>query len=137
MYSRVEFWRTPADTVAPWLAAPPAHGFRAASALDRGHVAPIRCRVPAIDVQAIEMRNAAANTAHTYFRQNLKLALPPGSSDQLVEERLRLTFAVLHGTAVMLINHPGVYGLSKDAALAQLEGAFDIFLRAPAASPEA
>jgi len=93
--------------------------------------------VPAIDVQAIEMRNAAANTAHTYFRQNLKLALPPGSSDQLVEERLRLTFAVLHGTAVMLINHPGVYGLSKDAALAQLEGAFDIFLRAPAASPEA
>lgn len=53
VYSRVEFWRTPADTVAPWLAAPPAHGFRAASVLDRGQVAPIRCRVPAIDVRAL------------------------------------------------------------------------------------
>ena len=88
--------------------------------------------VPAIDSQAIEMRNAAANTAITYFRQNLKLALPPGSSDQLVEERLHMIFAVLHGTALMLINHPGAYRLSEDAALVQLDTAFDIFLKASA-----
>jgi AcrR family transcriptional regulator len=88
--------------------------------------------VPAIDAQAIEMRNAAANPAIAYFRQNLKQALPPGSSDQLVEERLHQIFAVLHGTTVMLINHPRVYRLSRETAIAQLEAAFDIFLKTPA-----
>ena len=106
-------------------------------ALENPHHYRLTFLVPAIDVQAIEMRNAAANTAITYFRQNLKLALPPGSSDQLVEERLHLTFAVLHGTAVMLLNHPGAYSLSEEAALEQLEAAFDIFLKAPAPRHEA
>jgi AcrR family transcriptional regulator len=88
--------------------------------------------VPAIDAQAIEMRNAAANPAIAYFRQTLKLAMPPGSSEELVEERLHQIFAILHGTTVMLINHSRVYRLSKNAALARLESAFDIFLKAPA-----
>lgn len=87
--------------------------------------------VPAIDAQAIEMRNAAANPAIAYFRQNLKLALPSGTSDQLVEERLHQILAVQHGITVMLINNPRVYRINRETALAELEAAFDIFLKAP------
>lgn len=87
--------------------------------------------VPAIDAEAIEMRNSAAALAADYFRQNLRLALASGSSDQLVEERLRQIIAVLHGTTVMLINNPSLYRINKETALAQLESAFDIFLEAP------
>ena len=87
--------------------------------------------VPAIDTQAIEMRNAAASPAIAYFRENLKLALPRGASDQLVEERLHQVFAVLHGITVMLVNHARVYHLTRDTALEQLDAAFDMFLSAP------
>ena len=91
---------------------------------------------PTIDAQALEMRNAAASPALSYFRQNLKQALPPGSSDELVEERLHQILACLHGMTVMLITHPRAYHLSKEAALQQLEAAFHIFLTAPAATPK-
>ncbi len=87
--------------------------------------------VPAIDAQAQEMRNDAASSAIAYFRQNLRLALPRHTPECLVEERLHQIFAVLHGTTVMLINHARVYHLSRDAALRQLDTAFDIFLKAP------
>lgn len=85
---------------------------------------------PTTDEQDMEMRNAAANSAISYFRQNLKLALPRGSSDQLVEERLHQILATLHGITIMLITHPRTYNLTRDAALRQLESAFDIFLNA-------
>ena len=87
--------------------------------------------VPAIDAQAIDMRHEAASPAISYFRQNLKLALPRGTSDELVEERLRQIFAVLHGTTVMVINHARIYHLNQDSALRQLNTAFDIFLNTP------
>lgn len=87
--------------------------------------------VPAVDEKGLEMRHAAANPAISYFRQNLRLALPRGSSDRLVEERLHQILASLHGTTVMLITHPRAYMLTREAALQQLESAFDIFLNAP------
>lgn len=86
----------------------------------------------AVEVPGQEMRNATANPAISYFRKNLKLALPPGTSDELVEERLHQILACLHGTTIMLITHPRAYRLSKEAALRQLEAAFNIFLNAPA-----
>lgn len=86
---------------------------------------------PTIDAQALEMRNAAADPAISYFRQNLKLALPAGSSDELVEARLHQILACLHGMTIMLITHPRAYRLSKDAALRQLDAAFEIFITAP------
>jgi AcrR family transcriptional regulator len=89
---------------------------------------------PTIDAQSIEMRNSAANPAISYFRQNLKLALPAGSSEELVEERLHQILACLHGMTIMLITHPRSYRLSKEAALRQLEAAFNIFLAAPASA---
>ncbi|MDR3735127.1 MAG: TetR/AcrR family transcriptional regulator [Acidobacteriaceae bacterium] len=88
---------------------------------------------PTIDTQSMEMRNSAASPAISYFRQNLKLALPAGSSDELVEERLHQILACLHGMTIMLITHPRSYRLSKEAALRQLETAFNIFLTTPAA----
>jgi AcrR family transcriptional regulator len=86
---------------------------------------------PALDELGLEMRHAAANPAISYFRKNLKLALPPGCSDKLVEERLHQILATLHGMTVMLITHPRAYKLSRDAALRQLDSAFEIFLNAP------
>ncbi|MDR3726371.1 MAG: TetR/AcrR family transcriptional regulator [Terracidiphilus sp.] len=86
---------------------------------------------PTVDEQGLEMRHAAANPAISYFRDNLKLALPAGSSDQLVEERLHQILATLHGMTIMLITHPRAYRLTRDAALRQLNSAFDIFLNAP------
>lgn len=86
--------------------------------------------VPALDEQGLEMRYAAANPAISYFRENLRLALPNGSGDHLVEERLHQILATLHGMTIMLITHPRTYRLTKDAALRQLESAFDIFLNA-------
>ena len=82
--------------------------------------------VPAIDARAVEMRNDAANPAIAYFRQNIRLALPADTSDELVEERLHQIFAALHGTTVMLINNPRVYRINRETALTQLEAAFDI-----------
>lgn len=87
--------------------------------------------VPTVDAQAQEMRNAAANPAISYFRENLRLALPPGNSDLLVEERLHQILATLHGITIMLITHPRAYRMTREAALRQLESAFDIFLSAP------
>jgi hypothetical protein len=48
-----------------------------------------------------------------------------------VEERLHQILATLHGMTIMLITHPRAYKLTRDAALRQLESAFDIFLNAP------
>ncbi len=87
--------------------------------------------VPSLDEQGLEMRHAAANPAIAYFRENLKLALPSGSSGKLVEERLHQILASLHGMTIMLITHPEAYRLTRDAALRQLDSAFDIFLNAP------
>jgi AcrR family transcriptional regulator len=87
--------------------------------------------VPAVDEQGLEMRHTAANPAISYFRKNLKLALPAGSSDRLVEERLHQILASLHGMTVMLITNPRAYRLTRESAIRQLESAFDIFLNAP------
>jgi hypothetical protein len=48
-----------------------------------------------------------------------------------VEERLHQILASLHGMTIMLITHPRAYKLTRDAALWQLESAFEIFLNAP------
>lgn len=88
-----------------------------------------------LDEQAVEMRHAAANPAISYFRHNLKLALPSGTSDQVVEERLHQILASLHGMTVMLITNPRAYRLTREAALRQLESAFDIFLNVPYSQP--
>ena len=88
--------------------------------------------VPAIDARAVEMRNDAASPAIGYFRQNLKLALPAGASEEIIEERLHQILANLHGTTVMLINNPHVYRINRETALTELEAAFEIFLNASA-----
>jgi AcrR family transcriptional regulator len=85
--------------------------------------------VSSFDPQSAEIREAVANPAISYFRQNLKLALPPDTPDELVEERLHQILAVLHGMTIMLIAHPRAYGLTKESALRQLESAFDLFLQ--------
>ncbi len=85
--------------------------------------------VPTLDPQAGEIREAVANPAISYFRQTLKLALPEGTSDELVEERLHQILATLHGMTIMLIAHPRAYGITKESALRQLESAFELFLK--------
>jgi AcrR family transcriptional regulator len=74
------------------------------------------------------VREGGTNPAFSYFRQTLKLALPAGTSAELVEERLHQILALLHGMTVMLITRPRSYGLTKENALRQFELAFDILL---------
>jgi AcrR family transcriptional regulator len=78
--------------------------------------------------EAGAVRKAVANPAISYFRQTLQLALPAGTSAELVEERLHQILATLHGMTIMLIAHPHVYGLTKDKALQQFESAFRLLV---------
>jgi AcrR family transcriptional regulator len=87
--------------------------------------------VPTFAPKAGEIREAVANPAISYFRQTLKLALPAGTSDERVEERLHQILATLHGMTIMLIAHPRAYGLTKETALRQLDSAFELFLKEP------
>jgi AcrR family transcriptional regulator len=88
--------------------------------------------VPTVDAQAAKVRTEVANPAISYFRQNLRLALPPETPDRLVEERLHQILATLHGMTIMLITHPHAYGVTRGLVLRELESAFDILLKAPA-----
>lgn len=63
-----------------------------------------------------------------YFRQRLRVALPPDASDAATEERLHQILACLHGMAVMLITQPGAYGLTMRRARKELKSAFDRIL---------
>jgi AcrR family transcriptional regulator len=80
------------------------------------------------DPDAGAVREAVANPAISYFRQTLKLALPPDASAELVEERLHQILATLHGMTIMLIAHPRVYGLTREMALRQFESAFRLLI---------
>jgi AcrR family transcriptional regulator len=84
--------------------------------------------MPTHDLDTDGVREAGTNPAISYFRQTLKLALPPGTSAELVEERLHQILALLHGMTVMLITRPRSYGLTRENALRQFELAFDILL---------
>jgi AcrR family transcriptional regulator len=75
-----------------------------------------------------ELRSKVANPALTYFRNNLRLALPPGTPDAVVEERLHQLLACQHGMAVLLITYPHVYKITKEAALRELESVFELLL---------
>jgi AcrR family transcriptional regulator len=84
--------------------------------------------MPTHDPGAGAAREAVANPAISYFRQTLKLLLPPGTSAELVEERLHQILATLHGMTIMLIAHPHVYGLTREMALRQFESAFRLLV---------
>jgi AcrR family transcriptional regulator len=77
-----------------------------------------------------ELRTKVADPALTYFRENLRQALPPHTPDAVVEARLHQLLACQHGMAVLLITHPHVYKISKEAALRELESLFELLLTA-------
>jgi AcrR family transcriptional regulator len=80
--------------------------------------------------QGQELRTKIANPAMAYFRKNLRLALPPGTPETVVDERLHQLLACQHGMAVLLITHPHVYKITKEAALRELESVFELLLAA-------
>jgi AcrR family transcriptional regulator len=51
------------------------------------------------------------------LRSIVKSALPEETSSRLIGERVRQMLATLHGTAALLIAHPGAYGLTKPKAI--------------------
>jgi AcrR family transcriptional regulator len=51
------------------------------------------------------------------LRTIVKSALPEETSSRLIGERVRQMLATLHGTAALLIAHPGAYGLTKPKAI--------------------
>lgn len=83
------------------------------------------------DEKAQKMRSEVAEPAISYVRRNLKEALPPDSSDTLVERRLHELLATLHGLAVMLITYPKVYKLTRETALKRMDDALELFLSGP------
>jgi AcrR family transcriptional regulator len=85
---------------------------------------------PAANEQGRALRAKVADPALSYFRKNLCLSLPPGTPEAIVDERLHQLIACMHGMAVLLITHPHVYKISKDAALRELEYIFDLLLKA-------
>jgi len=80
---------------------------------------------PAADKQAQDLRIKITKPITAYFRQRLRMVLPPDASDAVAEERLHQILACLHGMVVMLITHPRAYGLTMEGALKELEAAFD------------
>jgi AcrR family transcriptional regulator len=82
------------------------------------------------DQKTESARTATAEPVIAYIRHTLGLALPPGSSDELVEERLHQILAVTHGLIVMLITYPRAYRITREGALAHLDSALAILLEA-------
>lgn len=81
------------------------------------------------DEKALQMRNEVAEPTLAFIRKNLKLALPAGSTDALIEERLHELLATLHGLAVMLITYPKAYRMTREKALKRLDTSLDTFTR--------
>ncbi len=75
------------------------------------------------------LRAAAAEPVIAHIRQTVSLALPPGSSDELVDERLHQILALTHGLILMLITYPRAYRITRETALACLDSALAILLQ--------
>jgi AcrR family transcriptional regulator len=73
------------------------------------------------DEDSVEIRTAVANPAIEYFRKNLRLALPQGTPEEILEEKLRLCFACMHGLVIMLITYPRPYGVTRQKAFHDFE----------------
>jgi AcrR family transcriptional regulator len=84
----------------------------------------------AANEQGRNLRARIADPALAYFRKNLCLALPACTPDAVVDERLHQLLACQHGMAILLITHPHVYGITKDAALHELDYVLDMLLAA-------
>lgn len=87
--------------------------------------------LPASDEKALKLRSEVAQPTIEYLRGNLRLALPDGSPDQLVDRRLHEILAIVHGLAVMMITYPKVYKLTRETALKRIDDALELFLGAP------
>ena len=73
-------------------------------------------------------RHEAMEEALSYIRANLRLTLGGEVTESLIEERVRLILAAVHGITVMLIMNPEAYGLNTESALRSLEQALQIHL---------
>jgi AcrR family transcriptional regulator len=80
------------------------------------------------DEQGLALRSTVANSALAYFRGNLSQALPSGTSEVVVDERLHQLLACLHGMSVLLITHPRVYRINREVALRELKYVLDLLL---------
>lgn len=81
------------------------------------------------DQKTQRLRAATAEPTITYIRNSVSLALPPGSSEELIDERLHQILAVTHGVILMLITYPRAYRITRDVALMRLDSALAILLQ--------
>ena len=100
-----------------------------ALALANPHHYRLTFTTPALDPQAEELRTKAASPTLDSFRRDLKLALPPDTSDAVAEERFQQIIACLHGMAIILTTQPRTYGITKQSAVRVLEAALDRLLQ--------
>lgn len=84
---------------------------------------------PLPDEGSMELRTGVAIPAIAYFRKNLKLSLPANTPEDVLEEKLRLSFACLHGLAVLLTTYPKAYGISKQKAFRDFEAHMEHLIR--------
>jgi AcrR family transcriptional regulator len=68
---------------------------------------------PLPDANSAEIRTEIAKPAIEFFRKNLCEILPCGTASGVIEEKLRQSFACLHGLIMMLITYPKVYKITK------------------------
>ena len=80
---------------------------------------------PPATKQAETLRIKITKPITAYLRERLRLVLPPGTSDSVIEEKLHQILACLNGMTALLITYPRAYGLTKDKALRELESVFD------------
>jgi AcrR family transcriptional regulator len=83
---------------------------------------------PAASAQGRALRAKVAEPALAYFRKNLRLSLPAGTTEAIVDQRLHQLLACQHGMSVLLITHPNVYRITKEAALRELEYVLDLLI---------
>ena len=89
---------------------------------------------PSEEVRAMRLEASAPTIG--YIRENLRLAFPAEVSEQLLDERLHLILALVHGITVMLVLHGSNYGMNLETALQRFDAGYRMLLAAPTA-PEA
>jgi AcrR family transcriptional regulator len=76
---------------------------------------------PMPDSESRKIRTEVAKPAINFFRQNLREILPKPTPPELLEEKLRQCFAILHGAILLLITYPHNYGVTRQSAIRDFE----------------
>lgn len=78
-----------------------------------------------------QMRMEASEPNISYIRKNLSQFLPPKTSKALLNEKVHLILALVHGITVMLVVRGASYGLDLKTALKSFDAGYRTLLTMP------